>query len=52
MEKSFLVTNMRTRTLPSENACRVKADGMGSPLSLGFPLQDMFGVLDFEALSM
>ena len=27
--KSTLVTNMRARTLPSQNACRVKADGMG-----------------------
>src|SRR3954468_12269433 len=30
LEKSSLETNMRTRTLPSQNACRVKADGMGS----------------------
>ena len=27
--KSTLVTNMRARTLPSQNAYRVKADGMG-----------------------
>ena len=27
--KSTLVTNMRARTLPSQNACRVKEDGMG-----------------------
>src|SRR4051812_13143697 len=29
-KKSSLETNMRTRMLPSQNACRVKADGMGS----------------------
>ena len=29
MMKSTLVMNMRARTLPSQNACRVKADGMG-----------------------
>ena len=28
-DEDFLVTNMRARTLPSQNACRVKADGMG-----------------------
>ena len=28
--KSRLVTNMRARTLPSQNACRVKGDGMCS----------------------
>ena len=27
--KSTLVTKMRARTLPSQNACRVKADGTG-----------------------
>ena len=30
MMKNTSVTNMRARTLPSQNACRVKADGMGS----------------------
>ena len=29
MMKNTSVTNMRARTLPSQNACRVKADGMG-----------------------
>ena len=29
MKKNTSVTNMRARTLPSQNACRVKADGMG-----------------------
>ena len=28
-KKSSLETNMRARTFPSQNACRVKADGMG-----------------------
>src|SRR3954470_2514675 len=28
MMKNTSVTNMRARTLPSQNACRVKADGM------------------------
>ena len=29
MMKNTPVTNMRARTLPIQNACRVKADGMG-----------------------
>ena len=29
MMKNTSVTNMQARTLPSQNACRVKADGMG-----------------------
>ena len=29
---------MRTRTFPSQNACRVKADGMGSISRRRFPL--------------
>ena len=37
--KSTVVTNMRTRTLPSHNACRVKVDGMGSRYRWRFPLQ-------------
>ena len=37
--KSTLVTNMRARTLPSQNACRVKADGMGPSYRRRFPLQ-------------
>ena len=28
-KKSSLETNMQTRMLPNQNACRVKADGMG-----------------------
>ena len=37
--KSTLVTNMRARTLPSQNACRVKADGMGPSYRRRFPLR-------------
>src|SRR3954470_24785816 len=37
-EKSSWETSMRTRTLPSQNACRVKADGMGSIYRRRFPL--------------
>ena len=37
-KKSSLETNMRTRTFPSQNACRVKADGMGSTYRRRFPL--------------
>src|SRR6266566_6337029 len=40
--KSSLVTNMRTRTLPSQNACRFKADGMGSCFRPRFPLLVVF----------
>ena len=29
-DEDFLVASMRARMLPSQNACRVKADGMGS----------------------
>ena len=36
--KSSLVTITRTRTLASQNACRVKADGMGSTYRRRFPL--------------
>ena len=28
-DEDLLVTNLRARTLPSQHACRVKADGMG-----------------------
>ena len=37
-KKSSLETNMRTRTFPSQNACRVKVDGMGSTYRRRFPL--------------
>ena len=37
-KKSSLETNMRTRTFPNQNACRVKADGMGSTYRRRFPL--------------
>ena len=37
-KKSSLETNMRTRTFPSQNACRVKADGMSSTYRRRFPL--------------
>src|SRR3954462_7255976 len=39
MMKNTSVTNMRARTLPSQNACRVKADGMGPSYRRRFPLQ-------------
>ena len=32
------VTPLRTRTLPSQNACRCRLDGMGTRLALCFPL--------------
>ena len=38
-KKSSLETNMRTRTFPSQNACRVKADGMGPSYRRRFPLR-------------
>ena len=37
--KSTFMTNMRARTLPSQNACRVKADGMGPRSQRRFPLR-------------
>ena len=37
--KSTLVMNMRARTLPSQNASRVKADGMGPSYRWRFPLR-------------
>ena len=39
MMKNTSVTNMRARTLPSQNACRVKADGMGPSYRRRFPLR-------------
>src|SRR3954463_11386606 len=39
MKKNTLVKNMRARTLPSQNACRVKADDMGPSYRRRFPLQ-------------
>ena len=39
MKKSTSVTSMRARMLPSQNACRVKADGMGPSYRRRFPLQ-------------
>ena len=39
MKKSTSMTNMRGRTLPSQNACRVKADGMGPSYRRRFPLR-------------
>ena len=38
-KKSSLETNMRTRTFPSQNACRVKEDGMGPSYRRRFPLR-------------
>jgi len=52
MAKSSLMTNMRTRMLPSQNACRFKADGMGSRFRSRFPLLVMFKCLALVALSM
>ena len=37
--KSSLVMIVRARTLPSQNACRVKADGMGPSYRRRFPLR-------------
>ena len=37
--KNTSVTGMRARTLPSQNACRVKADGMGPSYRRRFPLR-------------
>src|SRR3954471_23942102 len=39
MMKNTSVTSMRARTLPSQNACRVKADGMGPSYRRRFPLR-------------
>src|SRR3954465_6508214 len=39
MMKNTSVTNLRARTLPSQNACRVKADGMGPSYRRRFPLR-------------
>ena len=39
MMKNTSVTNTRARMLPSQNACRVKADGMGPSYRRRFPLQ-------------
>ena len=44
--KSTLVTNMRARTLPSQNACRVKADGMGPSYRQRFPAAMLYSRLD------
>ena len=44
MMKITLETDMRARMLPSQNACRVKADGMGSRFRSRFPLLVMFDV--------
>ena len=38
-KKSSLETNMRTRTFPSQNSCRVKADGVGPSYRRRFPLR-------------
>ena len=37
-KKSSLEMNMWTRTFPSQNACRVKADGLGYTYQRRFPL--------------
>src|SRR3954469_1408682 len=39
MKKNTSVMSMRARTLPSQNACRVKADGMGPSYRRRFLLQ-------------
>src|SRR4051812_8097805 len=39
MMKNIVVTSMRARTLPSQNACRVKVDGMGPSYRRIFQLQ-------------
>src|SRR3954468_24467629 len=37
-KKNSMETSMQTRTFPSQNACRVKADGMGPTYRQRFPL--------------
>ena len=44
MKKSSMETNMRSRTLPSQNACRVKADGMGSTGYHRLPVFELFAI--------
>ena len=50
--KSSLETNMRTRTCPGQNACRVKADGMGSTYRRRFPMFKFIWYSALVALSM
>ena len=52
MMKNTSVTNMRARTLPSQNACRVKADGMGPSYRRRFPLLKFIWYSALVALSM
>ena len=52
LKKSSLETNMRTRTFPSQNACRVKADSMGSTYRRRFPLLKFIWYPALVALSM
>ena len=51
-KKSSFETSMRTRTFPSQNACRVKADGMGSTYQRRFPLLKFIWYSALAALSM
>ena len=51
-DEDFLVTNMRARTLPSQNACRVKADGIGSTYVQRLLLFEFICYPAREALSM
>ena len=50
--KSSLVTIVRARTLPSQNACRVKADGRGPSYQRRFPLLKFIWYSALVALSM
>ena len=45
-DEDFLVTSMRARTLPSQNACRVKADGMGPSCLWRFSAATIYSRLD------
>ena len=45
-DEDFSVTSMRARTLPSQNACRVKADGMGPSCLEDFSAAMIYSRLD------
>mgnify|MGYP005818130835 CR=1 FL=1 len=44
MMKNTSMANMRARTLPSQNACRVKADGMVLLIDEDFRCLSLFGI--------
>ena len=51
-DEEYFGANTRARTLPSQNACRVKADGMGSTYQRRFPLLKIIWYSAPVALSM